>query len=545
MQASDVINLHQSKCPLGNTSLQLSADGVSEARSNLNSMDVYSTRFKNCRVVYPHVLVRPLGKYRMDNRKILSDLVNDILVNDGVIENFVGDNPKRSNAKNSLSHSSLHPCEYCFKKGTSFNVCDPSLQAKIEELREQSEAITAQINECTSPDRMNTLTNIIDTLQSQIRELSKKRSQIVWPASSFGGEPRTREKIMEIVQKIENNERLDRDEAKGVMGNSPLLHVPGFDFVIDTPAEYLHSSCLGVTKRMIECTFNVGENRTRNTKRKLSDPSKFNSLMSKVKVVRESSRRARTLDFSVLKGQEFRNISIFFFPIVIECIDVGQKERKLWLLYAFMIRACVITNEEYEKIDKNLLRNCCQMFYILYESLFSVRNCTYNTHVLASHLPEIRAHGPLTLTSAFGFENFYGELRNSFCPGTRSPLKQILEKVLLKRAISSHCCQETIYYSPNDTCLECNSLVYQYAEGDYNFFKVIHVDTDTISCVKIGKYVANYPETPNLPWNRVGVFRAGGETDENVVLSKNEISGKLFRVQNFLITCPNNVLREK
>lgn len=228
----------------------------------------------------------------------------------------------------------------------------------------------------------------------------------------------------------------------------------------DMPVEYLHGFCLGVVKRQVILTFNVGEIRQRNTTRRLSSASDFNNKMSKIKVFRECSRRARNLDISVLKGQEYRNIIILFFPIVIDCIPKQSKERRLWLLLAYLVRVCILPENEYNRTDKDVMQYCGNQFYDLFEKMFHARNCSYYVHMIGSHMPEIRASGPLTLTSAFGFESFYGELRNSFTPGTSSPLKQILEKVMLKRSISAHCCEASIFFSPKDSNQESNSLVY-------------------------------------------------------------------------------------
>lgn len=68
---------------------------------------------------------------------------------------------------------------------------------------------------------------------------------------------RSRNSILEIVEKIENNERLSIDESKGIVGRSLLLDIPDFNFTYDVPAEYLHSGCLGVIKKLVELTFNV------------------------------------------------------------------------------------------------------------------------------------------------------------------------------------------------------------------------------------------------------------------------------------------------
>ena len=111
------------------------------------------------------------------------------------------------------------------------------------------------------------------------------KSHTVWPASTANADARTREKILEIITKLENADtQLPADEAKGIVRRSFFLDVPDFDFVKDIPCEYLHAVCLGVVKRLLELTFTVGEQRPRITKRKLSNPANFNKLMSVIKV---------------------------------------------------------------------------------------------------------------------------------------------------------------------------------------------------------------------------------------------------------------------
>ena len=210
-----------------------------------------------------------------------------------------------------------------------------------------------------------------------------------------------------------------------------------------------------------------------------------------------------------------------------------------------MIRMCVLPNEEFETLDPNIIDYCSSQLYKLYEQLFHVINCSYNTHVVFSHMRIIRTHGPLTLTSAFGFESFYGEMRHAFVPGTLSPLKQILETILLKRTIAPHYCKPSIYYSPKDTALESNSYVYTFLNQEYNFFKILSMQDMTLECAKVGKYEAKFPETPTLNWGNIGVFKAGGISDEIVELRKDQLGGKLIKVKDLFLTCPINVLEEK
>lgn len=129
---------------------------------------------------------------------------------------------------------------------------------------------------------------------------------------------RTKAEILSIVAKIESGDPImSPDELKGIVSRSLLLDIENFHCVFDLPGEYMHGTCLGLIKRLTELTFAVGENRYRVTKRKLTPPSKFNELMSKIKVTHEFPRRIRELDFAVMKAVEFRNLSLFYFPIII------------------------------------------------------------------------------------------------------------------------------------------------------------------------------------------------------------------------------------
>lgn len=193
--------------------------------------------------------------------------------------------------------------------------------------------------------------------------------------------PRSRNSMLDIVNRIENGENLSIDEAKGVKGRSLLFDIPEFDFIYDSPTEYLHLGCLGVVKKLVQLTFAVGENKPRITTRKLSSPALFNRLIQKIKVTNEFSRRVRDLDFATFKAQEYRNLCLFFFPLVIECIEENEKERNLWLYLAYLLRSCVIPSQEFRPLNVDVINSYCEKFYVLFESLFGARNCTYSFHV--------------------------------------------------------------------------------------------------------------------------------------------------------------------
>ena len=554
VKMKDILNIHENKCKKENPyrAIQISLDGVSECRSNTNSLDVYSLRFKNCNCVYPHTLVRPVSKYKIDHDKYFDRFLKDLHANSCCIKAFVGDNLKRAKIRRALNHASLYACEYCCAKATSQEVCSKIIETKKKKLQKEIDTIQQRISTLTEQDAGNrsneeikTLSSILDALKASLKDISRKKKQVVWPSSTISGEARTRQKIEEITNMLLEDANVDYDVAQGFVGRSLLLEYKYFNFVRDIPTEYLHSVCLGVVKRLIELTFNVGTSRPRATKRKLTPSSAFNVLMAKIKCFREFARRSRNLDFSVMKGQEFRNIICFYFPIVVQTLELNAKERHIWLLLAYMIRSCIIPTKEFQATDLNKIRESCQKFYSLYEKTFGSYNCSYNTHIVSSHLSEMRAHGPLTLTSAFGFENFYGEMRKSFVPGTVSPLKQILSNVILKRSIGPHCCDPSITLTNHETSLESNNYVYTYTNNTYNCYKIHDIDENKLYCSKIETATCKFTETPNLDWSKVGVFKEKKILSEITEISHDMVAGKLIRVQDLILTCPKNILDEK
>ena len=553
-QIEEIIRIHgcnspghfqrQQKC------VQLSLDGVAETKSTTITLEVFSIKFEGCRDVYPIKIVRPISKDAVDNKEQFNTVLNSVLLADLILSTVVGDNPKRAFLRNSFQHSGKFGCEYCFESGVPFSQTtteDPfliNIKEQINSLNAEIDAIKETGDQVQVESLKKLMKNLIEA--ENIGKKNRQSSHIVWPANTFNGELRTKEKVLEIVQKIESGEILTAQERKGIKGRSPLLDIDYFDYVISVPTEYMHSGCLGLVKRLLELSFSVGEKRIRNTKRPLSSPNLFNDLVQFVKFTREFSRRIRKLDLSVMKAQELRNVLIFLFPIVTQCLDGDEKEIKLWEMLAFIVRACIIPENEFEAVNVNEIKYCQKKFYSLYQQLFGYRNCTYSVHVVISHLLMMRAQGPLTQTSAFVFEAFYAELRNSFQPGTASVLKQMMTTVMLKRMLTWHVCEEKIYLKEKDSAMECNSLIYVYESDKHVIYKIVKIEgNETLICNKIGNHDVDFPYTNMLNWSAVGVYRKGAQSCLNVIVSRQQMAGKVIKVGNYLITCPVNILREK
>ena len=511
--------------------------------------------------MYPFKLIRPINKFKTDDRRHFKDVLEDLQQNLLTINNIIGDKPKRCFFKDIMNQNSTYACEYCES---------PAIQVKnIKKIAEitkkyalQKENILGQIefinsNPGTSSNviKLQSLNKDLKNIDTFMKEELKKNTQthLCWPYSTVNGNPRTIENVTEIVNLIESAEGpLDRHVTKGITGKSLLLDIEGFDYIGSVSAEYMHSLCLGLVKRLVELTFKVGQIRVRTTKRKLSDPKDFNRLIRNVQVPGELSRRCRNLDFAVLKASEFRNIIIFFFPLVIKCIgNEHVKERRLWLQLAFVVRACILTNDEFAKINNNQITGHSHSVYKNYEKLYGAHNCTYSTHIILSHILQIRGDEPLTERSAFIFESFYAEMKNLFCPGTISPTKQVLRNCFIKRQLQGHQCTNTIKYSKMraledlNVGKENNHSVYVITENGHEMYNIIDDNANTFTCIRQGKFEAHFKELKNVKWSNVGVYKLGPLCRNPVEIPKQDIAGKVIHVDNFMITCPIHVMNEK
>ena len=548
--------------------IQLSLDGVHESKSSTNCIDVFSLKFNNCRNIYPIGLIRPCEKFKYDEQSQIERVLSDINDNDVTIDCVVLDKPKRSTALCCKGASAKYPCEYC--EGCAVHIAISAKSSKDIEKRYEiaTRTLSQQLSKLEdtqdNPSENEVVLNLRQTINNlnaeKDNDLRKVRKQLTWPSSTMTAKLRTLDSIREIVDAIENDPELlktNPDFCKGIKGKSLFLDQPFFNLLKDMPCEYMHLVCLGTVKRLIELTIKVGENRERITKRKLSLPKNYNEKIKKIQVHREYGRRCRNMDLGVMKAAEMRNVLIFFFPIVLECIeDEYPEEKRVWLHLVFLVRACVISNDEFRKVDTNDVKFASSKFYKLYEECYGRKNCTNSIHVVGSHILQMRGNSPLTFKSAFKFENFFAEMRNMFHAGTVSPLKQILQNCFVKRLLEHHVCEKSSFYSVEkqpkpgkkfNIPKENNHLIYTLDENyDVHIFIIDEIiDHEQFRCKIQGKFQMKINLRPEYNWSDVGVYKIGPISEELQVIQRKHIKGKVLKVNEFLITCPNNVLHEQ
>lgn len=224
-----------------------------------------------------------------------------------------------------------------------------------------------------------------------------------------------------------------------------------------------------------------------------------------------------------------------------------KKECQLWYSLVFMIRSCILPNEEFEHVNVASIFSACELYYNIFFELYGQLNCNYYLHVVPSHLTKIRGDVPLTERSAFPFESFYSEMKNLYKSGTTATLKQILKNTIMKRKLEHHVCSKTIFYQTEnkDSPLENNSSIYTFKNNQHELYVITEINGNELICKRQGKFKFSTPLMPRYDWKSIGVFRKGPIGTQTFTINKSDVKGKFMIVQNVLVTAPNNVLNEK
>ena len=75
-------------------------------------------------------------------------------------------------------------------------------------------------------------------------------------------------------------------------------------------------------------------------------------------------------------------------------------------------------------------------------------------------------------------------------------------------------------------------------------YQIVSLDEDELLCRRLGKYPCNFNELQRN-WSKIGIYQKGALSSEVEKIAKKDVKGKVLQVENFLITCPSNILREQ
>ena len=383
-----VLEFHDALHPIKDRSVIVNVDGVPIGRTG-RSQTVVSLKFASCRNVYMLVNMIPTsneGKKLITPEKILLPLVYDIRRLNVTLLYFCADSPMRAFIRNQKSHSGKLACDYCYAS------------ARYE------------------------------------------KSRLVWGETTMVAEERS---LARLRRDYEEHEQEGTPLARfGYNGRCVLLEaIPDFDIIENVPVDPMHHLYLGIGRALFELLFAVGDTRETNSNTPRERVDALNSQLKGIRVPVEITRRPRAMDYRNYKAAEWRNLLLYYFPVVVNCLPNGLR-RQMWLELAYLCRAYTVDEDTYRQLDKSALKDLARKWFRNYSREFGKTNLRYIIHLIL-HLECIRVHGPFCKISAFPFEGAFGASLRSQQQGTTSQGLQFLRQSYM-RPLSGHMCKKTI-----------------------------------------------------------------------------------------------------
>lgn len=210
--------------------------------------------------------------------------------------------------------------------------------------------------------------------------------------------------------------------------STPLLKIPGFDFVNSVVLDYMHLVCLGVVRTML-FTWCNGERPFRLSRHQILRVSEFlNSNKRSLPI--EFVRQPRDLKYLLrYKASEYRSFLLYLGPVALKGILDDNKYDNFITLH---VAISILLNPK-SCLDKNLrdyagllLRHFVQNFSNLYANTFISHNFHGLIHLAndAEYFGSILHSFTLDSISAFPFENYLQSIKK-MVRGKNRPLEQI------------------------------------------------------------------------------------------------------------------------
>lgn len=203
---------------------------------------------------------------------------------------------------------------------------------------------------------------------------------------------------------------------------SPFLQLPNFDIVAQFPLDYLHTLCLGVTRKLLYAWM---DDRSILTKNDIELISKRLNIVNKSQPS-DFQRKCRPLDeISYYKGCEFRNLLLYILPVVMKGIlPIDHYAHFLFLNIATII----LIDSNLCKTHLDIAQGMLETFVSSLGEIYGPEILVYNMHSLVHIVDDVKLYGNLDNYSAFAFESFMYKIKKMLHKSNQ-PLAQISNRI--------------------------------------------------------------------------------------------------------------------
>ena len=463
--------------------LKFTYDGIPLGKSSPDTLNVMGVMFEGCKLVYiPHVRVARRS-YAKNLSEFLDYFIDECIALRVKVNLFVGDAPMRAFIKCLKGHAGRFSCEVCEAKGVAV-------------------------------DR-----------------------RICYPASEMGQAQRSHDRWKFIVDDLkQQREHGAVDNVKGIMGESPLLRLPGFDMVRKAPPDPFHRDWLGIAKGTLwKFALGLAKGGYMNQQgKRIADA--VSDVYRQISLPKEFSHRSRAIDYANFKAHEWKSLTLSTFPYVCELLsrEYGDQFAQIWQLFIFLVMIYHGPEWAMNAAGEDFLRSQHKALYEKFEEEFGQGACTFNFHSF-SHMPEICTFARPTQLSTEPFESAYGQVQGSYAPGTRNIGLQITRNMLMRTLahVEGRQCTQRLHLEEKRKSKRTDDSYIH--DSRFNYYKILSVHGRSFQCKKVKTEKWTCVVDPSIPMNLIGVYKYKGLSNETLHVKRQVVNGKAIVTSDKLI----------
>ena len=454
--------------------LTFTFDGIPCAKSSSDTLTVMGLTFKGCKYVYiPQARIARRAAPK-NIHEFLDPFVAECKSLKVTVDFLVADAPMRSYLKCLKGHAGRHSCEVCEARGTCVN------------------------------------------------------RRICYPRTSMHQKRRTHASWIVYVEDLEEQRQYERtDHVVGITARSPLLELPGFNMVQQSPSDPMHRDWLGIVRTSLwKPTVGISKAGVMNAQGRRIHQA-VSAVYKKYRLPQEFTHRAREVDYANFKAQEWKCLTVTAFDTICDVVlqELGHETAHVWCLFAFLIFIHYGPKAKRDQLGQARLEELHEQLYDEFEDDFGSGACTFNWHSFF-HLPEIGKFGTPIEMSTSGYESAYGLVQESYAPSTRNRGLQIVRNMLLRSINHSpgvYCNNNVIIEATKDGLRHKDSIV---ITEDLHFYKVQAVMADNVIVHAMDTEPWSSKHDPTLDWQVTGIALYKGIIERDICLKRGDIRGK-------------------
>lgn len=495
---ADTVNFHKSRHGAINE-VVISSDNLPINNSGGRSFDLLSVEFTGCRTVYPLRIFQPFLPIKFDVLKNLGQVLEEIKATGITVRAVVADLPKKASLLGIKQCGAYFSCFHCEIRG----------------------AHSAEAG----------------TVVYSLTETAPRR---------------THEKMLETANNPDfsamcKNPDIWEEVLLGMNSRSPLLDLPNFDIIENSPTDHMHNLHLGVARRLFSRTFQVSAGRIRGFNRRRQSVEEFDEAFRKCKVPGEQTRKPRTFS-PFWKASEFRCLTIMHFPIILAVLEHHPDNesdllRDIWCLLSYI--AHIVVRDEVPPLSLSP-QNAMDAFCKVYEQYLGQHQLHYNVHLFKHTLAVHEKFGSLCTVSAYSSEAMYQELLKSFAAGTNSVGKQAMNNLFLKYKSQRHKCQRDLQFRTAETRRTADNHIYIQNHKVFQICEVRKQSRELVGVQVVGSpYIHHLNCGSIVDFSELGVTKPPFRTlSHRETIPFSRVEGKAIREESYMVCVPKIVLRE-